>query len=68
MASVEQNENEVVNHTENDQEWFASSSQLDGTPSDKSGSTCNHPKKSSCRGVERQEQRIAAKCVKLQNW
>jgi hypothetical protein len=68
MASVEQNENEGVNHTENDQEWFASSSQLDGTPSDENGSTCNLPKKSSCRGAERQEERVSVMCAKLQNW
>src|ERR1700693_218790 len=44
MTSVEQNENEGVNHTENDQEWFAASSQLDGTPSGENRKTLQLPK------------------------
>ena len=45
MTSVEQNENEGVNHTENDQEWFAASSQLDGTPSGENRKNLQLPKK-----------------------
>ncbi len=39
MTSAKQIEKDGVPHTENDPEWFASSSQVDGTPSDENGNT-----------------------------
>jgi len=58
MTFAEQIEKEGVTHTENDQEWIASSSLRDGTPSDENSSICNPQKKSSCHGAMWQEERF----------